>query len=105
VAGGQVLLKGELIRSEGSGSQRIMILDNGSGIEEAALSKLFRPFYTTKADGTGLGLAVVQKVIVQHGGRVEARNRPEGGAAFIVTLPLCVSAAEAVELKKNSIET
>jgi PAS domain S-box-containing protein len=105
VAGGQVLLKGELIRSEGSGSQRIMILDNGSGIEEAALGKLFRPFYTTKADGTGLGLAVVQKVIVQHGGRVEARNRPEGGAAFIVTLPLCVSAAEAVELKKNSIET
>jgi two-component system sensor histidine kinase HydH len=105
VAGGQVLLKGELLRSEGNGSQRIMILDNGSGIEEAALSKLFRPFYTTKADGTGLGLAVVQKVIVQHGGRVEACNRPEGGAAFIVTLPLCVSAAEAVELKKNSIET
>ena len=105
VAGGQVLLKGELIRSEGSGSQRIIVMDNGPGIEEAALGKLFRPFYTTKADGTGLGLAVVQKVIVQHGGRVEARNRPEGGAAFIVTLPLCVSAAEAVELKKNSIET
>src|SRR3984893_19422153 len=102
VAGGQVLLKGELIRSEGSGSQRIIVMDNGPGIEEAALGKLFRPFYTTKADGTGLGLAVVQKVIVQHGGRVEARNRPEGGAAFIVTLPLCVSAAEAVELKKNS---
>jgi signal transduction histidine kinase len=102
--GGQVLLKGEVVRAEDSGLQRIVILDNGPGIEEAALSKLFRPFYTTKADGTGLGLAVVQKIIVQHGGQVEARNRTEGGAAFIVTLPLCRSAAEAVELKKNSKE-
>ena len=103
-AGGQVLLKGEFVRAEGGGSQRIMILDNGPGIEEAALGKLFRPFYTTKADGTGLGLAVVQKIIVQHGGRVDVRNRPEGGAAFTVTLPLCSSAAEAVELKENSTE-
>ncbi len=104
-AGGQVLLKGEFVRAEGGGSQRITILDNGPGIEAAALSKLFRPFYTTKADGTGLGLAVVQKIIVQHGGRVEVRNRPEGGAAFTVTLPLCGSAVEAVELKENSIES
>src|SRR5713226_379383 len=101
--GGQVLLKGELVRAEDGGSQRIRILDNGPGIENDALSKLFRPFYTTKADGTGLGLAVVQKIIVQHGGKVEVRNRPEGGAAFTVTLPLCVSAAEAVELKQESI--
>jgi signal transduction histidine kinase len=102
--GGQVLLKGELVRAEDGGLQRIVILDNGPGIEEASLSKLFRPFYTTKADGTGLGLAVVQKIIVQHGGQVEARNRSEGGAAFMVTLPLCGGAPEAVELKK-SIET
>jgi signal transduction histidine kinase len=104
-AGGQVLLKGELVRAVDGGAQRIAILDNGPGIEDAALSKLFRPFYTTKADGTGLGLAVVQKIIVQHGGQVEACNRPEGGAAFTVTLPLCGGAPEAVELKKTSIET
>jgi PAS domain S-box-containing protein len=104
-AGGQVLLQGELVPAEEGGSQRIRILDNGPGIENDALSKLFRPFYTTKADGTGLGLAVVQKIIVQHGGQVEARNRPEGGAAFIVTLPLCRATPEAVELKKTSIET
>src|SRR5712664_170109 len=103
--GGQVLLKGELVRAEDGGSQRIVILDNGPGIEGTALGKLFRPFYTTKADGTGLGLAVVQKIIVQHGGHVEARNRPEGGAAFIVTLPLCGGVPEAVELKKTSMET
>jgi PAS domain S-box-containing protein len=104
-AGGQVLLQGELVRAEGGGAQRIRILDNGPGIENDALSKLFRPFYTTKADGTGLGLAVVQKIIVQHGGQVKASNRLEGGAAFIVTLPLCGGAPEAVELKKTSMET
>ena len=103
--GGQVRLKGELVPSGDGGLQRIVILDNGPGIEEASLSKLFRPFYTTKADGTGLGLAVVQKIIVQHGGHVEARNRPEGGAAFMVTLPLCGSAQEAVELNKKSVDT
>jgi signal transduction histidine kinase len=104
-AGGEVLLKGEVVRTEDGGSQRIVILDNGPGIEHAALSKLFRPFYTTKADGTGLGLAVVQKILVQHGGQVEARNRPEGGAAFMVTLPLCGTAPEAVELRNQSMKT
>jgi two-component system, NtrC family, nitrogen regulation sensor histidine kinase GlnL len=105
VAGGRVVLKGQLVRADGGGVQHIVILDNGPGIEREALGKLFRPFYTTKSDGTGLGLAVVQKIIVQHGGQVGARNRSEGGAAFTITLPLCGGASEAVELKKNGIET
>jgi len=83
---------------------RITILDNGTGLPEGSRGKLFRPFYTTKAHGTGLGLAVVQKIIVQHGGHVEARNRADGGAAFMVTLPMSVSTAEAVELKKDIVE-
>ncbi len=101
--GGKVLLRGEVVRHEETGTQRVTVFDNGPGIAGATLPKLFRPFFTTKAKGTGLGLAVVQKIIVQHGGRVEARNRSEGGAAFIVTLPACRSAAEAVELNKESI--
>ncbi|MGH9743282.1 MAG: ATP-binding protein [Candidatus Acidiferrum sp.] len=101
--GGRVLLRGEVMKHDESGVQRVTVFDNGPGILPATLPKLFRPFFTTKANGTGLGLAVVQKIIVQHGGNVEARNRPEGGAAFIVTLPACRSAAEAVELKKDSI--
>ena len=101
--GGRVLLRGEVAQHEDTYTQRITIFDNGAGIAAGNLPKLFRPFFTTKAKGTGLGLAVVQKIIVQHGGRVEARNRTEGGAAFIVTLPACRSVPEAVELKKDSI--
>jgi two-component system, NtrC family, sensor histidine kinase HydH len=68
--------------------QRIGVADNGPGIPEHDLPKIFLPFYTTKADGTGLGLAVVQKVALQHGGSIEARNRPGGGAEFLLWLPL-----------------
>jgi PAS domain S-box-containing protein len=101
--GGKVMVKGEVLYGEESALQRITIFDNGAGIAEDALGKLFRPFYTTKAHGTGLGLAVVQKIIVQHGGQVEARNRAEGGAAFMVTLPVTAGEGKAVELMKKDI--
>jgi two-component system, NtrC family, nitrogen regulation sensor histidine kinase GlnL len=102
--GGRVVLRGEIVRTGDGGFQRIIVADNGPGIADEALRQLFRPFFTTKAQGTGLGLAVVQKIIVQHGGQVEARNRSEGGAAFIVTLPQWRAGAEALELKKDSVE-
>jgi signal transduction histidine kinase len=101
--GGRVKVQGEVIQGEETGFQRITVMDNGAGITADALPKLFRPFFTTKANGTGLGLAVVQKIIVQHGGQVSVRNCPEGGAAFIVTLPLPRSLPEAVESKQDSI--
>lgn len=95
--GGRVLLRGEAVRGNDSSFQRVTVFDNGPGIPSDVREKLFRPFFTTKAKGTGLGLAVVQKIVVQHGGQVRARNRPEGGAAFIVTLPLSTGVPEAVE--------
>jgi len=101
--GGRVVVRGEITHGEDLDFQRISVLDNGPGIPASALTKLFRPFFTTKANGTGLGLAVVQKIIVQHGGQVEVRNRAEGGAAFIVTLPLPRSVPEAVESRQDSI--
>jgi two-component system, NtrC family, sensor histidine kinase HydH len=68
--------------------QRISVSDNGPGVPEQDLPKIFLPFYTTKSEGTGLGLAVVQKVALQHGGSIEARNRAGGGAEFLLWLPL-----------------
>ncbi|HTZ74686.1 MAG TPA: ATP-binding protein [Candidatus Aquilonibacter sp.] len=73
--------------------QRIGVADNGPGIPEPDLPKIFLPFYTTKSEGTGLGLAVVQKVALQHGGSIEARNRAGGGAEFLLWLPLRHEAA------------
>ncbi len=101
--GGRVVVHGEIVQSDETEFQRISVCDNGPGIPPNVLPKLFRPFFTTKAKGTGLGLAVVQKIVVQHGGQVEVRNRPEGGAEFIVTLPLPRRVPEAVELKQASI--
>ncbi len=101
--GGRVVVHGEIVQSDETEFQRISVCDNGPGIPPNVLPKLFRPFFTTKAKGTGLGLAVVQKIVVQHGGQVEVRNRPEGGAEFIVTLPLPRRVPEAVELRQASI--
>jgi PAS domain S-box-containing protein len=85
--GGRVVVTGTTEVNAGRPMQRITISDNGPGIPTADLSRIFAPFYTTKVNGTGLGLAVVQKIVLQHGGSVEARNRPEGGAELIVWLP------------------
>src|SRR5438270_8598666 len=101
--GGHVTLWGEVVEGEEAGCQRIVVADNGPGIAPAAMPKLFRPFFTTKSNGTGLGLAVVQKIIVQHGGHIEVRNCTKGGAEFIITLPLPRRVAEAVESKQGRI--
>jgi signal transduction histidine kinase len=67
---------------------RIDVVDNGPGIDPAVAPRVFRPFFSTKARGIGLGLALVQKIIVTHNGRVAVSNPGEGGARFVVTLPL-----------------
>ena len=96
-AGGRVTIRGEVDRSGPLQGLRIYITDNGSGIPAEDLSKIFVPFYTTKANGTGLGLAVVQKIIVQHGGSIEARNQSSGGAEFVVWLPFVRESARTID--------
>ncbi len=96
-SGGRVVLRGIVESSGAHGVQRISIADNGPGIPREDLSKIFLPFYTTKVNGTGLGLAVVQKIVLQHGGGVEVRNLPEGGAEFILWLPMRREVAQAVD--------
>jgi two-component system nitrogen regulation sensor histidine kinase GlnL len=67
---------------------RIAVQDNGPGVSEAMLPRLFTPFATSKSQGTGLGLAISRRIVEAHGGRMEVRNRAGGGAEAAVYLPL-----------------
>ena len=67
----------------------IAFKDTGVGIPGEDLAKIFDPFYTTKEKGTGLGLSIAQKIIEEHGGKIEVESRGAGtGAIFRVILPL-----------------
>jgi signal transduction histidine kinase len=68
-------------------TRQIVVQDTGPGIPEEERERIFKPFVTTKTQGSGLGLAVVSKVILQHGGHVAVDNGAEGGARFTLTLP------------------
>ena len=67
---------------------RISVQDNGPGIPDAMLPRLFTPFATSKPHGTGLGLAISKRIVEAHGGRIEVKNRPGGGAEANLYLPL-----------------
>ena len=67
---------------------QIDISDSGCGIEEEHLGQLFSPFFTTKKQGTGLGLAESQKIVKAHGGAIEVRSQKGRGSTFTLTLPL-----------------
>jgi len=66
---------------------RVIVEDNGRGIPSHLISKIFFPFFTTKTQGTGLGLALVQKILVAHNGRIEVQSTEGKGTRFTVTLP------------------
>ncbi len=66
----------------------ITIHDHGTGIAPEAFGRLFDPYFTTKPDGTGLGLIIVQRIVHDHGGRLDIRSEPGEGSAFTITLPL-----------------
>ncbi len=80
---------------------RISVEDNGTGITDENLSKLFNPFFTTKTEGMGMGLAICKTIAEAHGGSLTVRNRENGGAAFDIALP---SAASVMEAHVASIE-
>ena len=79
------------IRTSVEGSEIIVtITDSGSGIAPKDLPHVFEPFYTTKTNGTGLGLAVVQGIIKEHGGRIAVESHPGQGTTMRLHLPIAV---------------
>ena len=70
------------------GGAYMSVTDTGSGIPKDKLERIFLPFVTTKTKGTGLGLSVVQKIVENHGGRIEVSSEVDKGATFTILLPL-----------------
>ena len=66
---------------------RIEISDNGKGMSEATIEKIFNPFFTTKSKGTGLGLAICRRLIEQHEGTIDVASQPDQGTTFTIILP------------------
>ena len=81
--GGTLALIG---RSEG-GRVFLDVIDTGVGIPPEAMTKLFRPFHTTKPDGSGLGLATTRKIVLAHGGTIDVQSEPGRGTKFTIRLP------------------
>ena len=75
------------VRQNGEWAE-IAVKDSGPGIGEIEQERIFLPFVTTKADGLGLGLAIVRRIVEEHGGGVSCQNRTGGGAVFVVRLPV-----------------
>jgi signal transduction histidine kinase len=67
---------------------RVLVSDNGPGLDPSVRERLFEPSVSTKRDGSGLGLAIVQTIVHEHGGEVHLREDGPSGATFEVTLPL-----------------
>jgi two-component system, LuxR family, sensor kinase FixL len=71
-----------------NGTVRVSVSDNGPGLPDQVQAKLFQPFVTTKKTGMGVGLSISHSIITDHGGRLRAEPGPDGGATFVIALPV-----------------
>lgn len=84
-----------LTQVSGNAFVEILLRDDGPGIAPEQAERIFDPYVTTKTKGTGLGLAIVKKIIEEHGGTIHL-DQIQGGAGFVIRLPLADMAREGV---------
>lgn len=87
----QAMTKGGILTvqtGQGGDGVWVSLSDTGGGIPAEKINRLFEPFYTTREKGTGLGLMIVQRIVREHGGRIEVESRVGQGTTFRVGLPL-----------------
>jgi signal transduction histidine kinase len=85
---GVVTVKTRRLETSTGPAVEIAVIDRGCGIDPKNVESIFNPFFTTKPDGVGLGLAIVSKIIDDHGGRIAVESTPGEGSVFRVYLPL-----------------
>ncbi len=83
----------------------VTVCDNGPGFQQDQLGRIFDPYVTSKPKGTGLGLAIVKKIVEEHGGRIDADNRPEGGARIRVALPVAYGSRGGTRERRESLRS
>jgi signal transduction histidine kinase len=93
---------GELVirSSESNDICEITFADSGRGIPQETLDQIWRPLYTTKAKGIGLGLAICKRIVEAHGGSITANSAPGKGSTFAVTLPIGPKARRLLESQR-----
>jgi two-component system, NtrC family, nitrogen regulation sensor histidine kinase NtrY len=92
----------EVHAAAGEGRYTIDVDDDGPGIPAGMRDSIFDPYVTTKRDGTGLGLSIVKKIVVDHGGGIEALESPLGGARFRVQLPAAGTADSRAAIERSA---
>ena len=85
---GELILRTSAGTDDGRASVRIEVIDTGPGMSREVLGKVFNPYFTTKAGGSGLGLPTARRLIEEHGGRLDVHSEPGKGTAFKVVLPV-----------------
>jgi signal transduction histidine kinase len=85
---GVVTIKTRRVDANPGPAVEVAVIDRGSGIDPKNLESIFNPFFTTKPDGVGLGLAIVSKIIDDHGGKIAVESTPGEGSVFRVFLPV-----------------
>jgi signal transduction histidine kinase/ActR/RegA family two-component response regulator len=100
-AGGRLEIRaGNCVRGAGEQFVRIVFTDSGPGIPQANLSRIFDPYYSTKKEGKGLGLAVVYSIVRRHDGHIEVESEPGKGTSFAIYLP--ASARQSVKAEPEA---
>ena len=83
---------------------KIAFCDAGAGISREEFGRLFEPYHTTKADGTGLGLMIVQRIVHDHGGAIEVHSEPNVGTTVSILLPLIERQMRLLKSKSTNAE-
>jgi two-component system sensor histidine kinase PilS (NtrC family) len=89
--GGELRIGAGILTQPNARKLEVWVADTGAGIKPESLPHIFEPFFSTKPDGSGMGLAVVHRVIQDHGGDIEVRSDPGVGTTFTLRLPLAES--------------